>query len=145
MSTGRVAFAPLTSPQVEGERAARRSYITAYKESHPGMPCPASPKSIYRLAHLLDLPDLCRVALEHITLYLAPANVLFEYCGSLSSDYEDVKKVELDYLVDNWNAVKQESSTKTWKEMVCKGGFPNYATASIDLIMRLESKGPIKA
>lgn len=57
LTTGYIDFAPLLS---SGARSDQLYHDHAKEE--PDLPLPVSPKSVYRLAHLLELPDLEQLA-----------------------------------------------------------------------------------
>lgn len=52
--------------------------LTAANAANPRLPLPASPKSIYRLAHLLELEDLRTIALNEFSSQLQVDNAAVE-------------------------------------------------------------------
>lgn len=61
---------------------------------------------MYRLAHLLSLPDLSAQALASLSSQLTPSNVLYELFDSVSGAYDEVQKLELAYAIEHWKEVK---------------------------------------
>ncbi|GAA6022693.1 hypothetical protein JCM8202_002740 [Rhodotorula sphaerocarpa] len=59
LATRSICFAQLRSAPEQ----IRLADLTAANEANPCLPLPASPKSVYRLAHLLELDDLRAIAL----------------------------------------------------------------------------------
>ncbi|KAL8291347.1 hypothetical protein RQP46_002325 [Phenoliferia psychrophenolica] len=65
----------------------------------PRLPLPASPKAVYRLAHLLDLPKLQALALSALFATLNPSNILTEITSETSGTYDDVLDVLVKFLM----------------------------------------------
>ncbi|BGP71116.1 hypothetical protein NBRC10513v2_004481 [Rhodotorula toruloides] len=94
--TGYIAFAPLSST-CETRHA-----------------LPVSPKSTYRLAHLLELEDLQRLCLSNVQETLTPDSAAHELFDEVSVLHEAWRRVVIEYVVANWDAVH---ATKGWKEV----------------------------
>jgi hypothetical protein len=97
----------------------------------------ASPKSVYRLAHLLELPKLAQLALDNIKSQLRPANVALELFGNLAGVYDDLRKVELDYFVANYAAVKQTKTMDIVKQRAIAGELIYHSSTSMEVMERL--------
>lgn len=111
LQTEHLEFAPLLSsfndlspPSEVTQR--RHKKVTTPRPDGLSLPLPASPKSIYRLAHLLSLPDLSAQALASLSSQLTPSNVLYELFDSVSGAYDEVQKLELAYAIKHWKEVK---------------------------------------
>lgn len=91
----------------------------AYHESllnTPSLPLATSPKSMYRLAHLIDIPELQTLALAEIKRQLTVENVATSVLFTeLALSYGDVKKVALDYAAGYWWRVKVTEGYKEAK------------------------------
>ncbi|BGP48985.1 hypothetical protein JCM10450v2_004864 [Rhodotorula kratochvilovae] len=116
LETGFIRFAPLSSAaQSNGPSAilTRVEYIETARKYDPALPTPTSPKSTYRLAHLLQLEHLQQLCLAHLSGTLTAHSAAHELFDDAAVCYEDWRKVILTYVVKNWNSVSQSSS---WKE-----------------------------
>jgi len=85
LSTGFIQLAPLSSSFAAAPvpREARTAALFALHIVDPFLPVPASPESVYRLAHVLDLKQLKSMALrfvrdEALTVSTAPAELFSE-------------------------------------------------------------------
>jgi hypothetical protein len=99
----------------------------------------ASPKSVYRLAHLLDLPELCQLALDSIESQLTPFNVALELFGNLAGVYDDLRKIELDYFIANYDAVLKTTTMDVVKQRAIAGELTHYPSTSMEVMERLTS------
>ncbi|KAG0660934.1 hypothetical protein C6P46_004207 [Rhodotorula mucilaginosa] len=86
-------------------------------ETSPQVPAPASPKSVYRLAHLLDLRDLQDLALANIASQLTEENAATELFSDVASAYPEVCDVILAYVLKHWRGVLASKGWKTIKEL----------------------------
>lgn len=84
LQTGYIQFAPLSSKvttddsQSSTSTPSRAQYLADFASSHPSLPLPVSPKSMYRLAHLLELPTLQKLALDNFRSQVDSMNVIEE-------------------------------------------------------------------
>jgi hypothetical protein len=104
-----ISFVPLRSSFAPETASIDHVNDRIQKFEMTGLPS-ASPKSIYRLAHLLDMPELLELALHAIESQLTPANVALELFSDFSGVYDRVRRVELDYFIANYHAVKVNRS-----------------------------------
>jgi hypothetical protein len=86
-------------------------------ETSPQVPAPASPKSVHRLAHLLDLRDLQDLALANIASQLTEENAATELFSDVASAYPEVCDVILAYVLKHWRGVLASKGWKTIKEL----------------------------
>ncbi|KAI0726972.1 hypothetical protein C8Q72DRAFT_887095 [Fomitopsis betulina] len=100
--TGVIAFAPLRS---QG-KAARKDFITAYKEKNPHRPAPCSCKSIYRIASKLDMQDLQALALKELGTHLSKDNIVAEVFTKCASRHDDVRELGVRVLKEHWAELK---------------------------------------
>ena len=138
MSTRFIAFAPLTSLTSSSERL---SQISASIEKNPSLPAPASPKSVYRLAHYLEISELKQLALASIQRQLTVDNVAQELFGDVSQAYPEVQTILIHFAVKNWSIVKTSDAIKLAEKDLEGGEVPNPLVASIfvKLAMRLDN------
>ncbi|GJN91227.1 hypothetical protein Rhopal_004245-T1 [Rhodotorula paludigena] len=113
LETGYIRFVPLRSTCKPLDPTAKRTR-NEQVESLMGEPnetwVPVSPKSVYRLAHLLDLPQLESLALIYIKHNLTPECAAHELFDNASVLYDAWRQVVIDYVVGKWDEVSQTSS-----------------------------------
>ncbi|KAJ8292852.1 hypothetical protein OF846_004113 [Rhodotorula toruloides] len=109
LRTGYITFAPLWSTffySTSEQAQSRRSYIEAtVGRAPPTHPYPVSPKSAFRLAHLLELEPLQHLCLANLKAQLTIKCAPYELFSEMSVCYDTWRKVVLDFVVDNWDAV----------------------------------------
>ncbi|BGP09679.1 hypothetical protein JCM10049v2_005552 [Rhodotorula toruloides] len=109
LRTGYITFAPLWSTffySTSEQAQSRRSYIEAtVGRAPPTHPYPVSPKSAFRLAHLLELEPLQQLCLANLKAQLTIKCAPYELFSEMSVCYDTWRKVVLDFVVDNWDAV----------------------------------------
>ncbi|GAA6027482.1 hypothetical protein JCM8097_007883 [Rhodosporidiobolus ruineniae] len=123
-------FAPLTSTNSlsggtavspAAAKAAHLVCLRTYQSFYPSLPLPVSPKSLYRLAHFLQVPAVQKVALERLKSRLTVDNVAFELFSPFAALYEDVAEVELDFALDHIVEVRQSAGLEAVIEEIEKG------------------------
>jgi hypothetical protein len=128
LQCGYIDFAPLTSsfvsPSVSREQASQlrlESIRPPATESDSSMYNaaaslsslqPVSPKSVYRLSHLLELPSLSSLALANFTSQLTTSNVVLELFTETSACYDEISKAALDFTMKNLRAVLASQAIK---------------------------------
>ncbi|GAA5855282.1 hypothetical protein JCM5353_006135 [Sporobolomyces roseus] len=118
IGSGYIAFAPLKSIQ----RFAANSHLFNQPERPSSVPIPASPKSIYRLAHLLELPDLTDLARQCFGSQLSPQNVAFELYTDVASIYPEIRDIAIDYAVTHWAEVSESEAYREVRNRAENGG-----------------------
>ncbi|GAA5877611.1 hypothetical protein JCM1840_005857 [Sporobolomyces johnsonii] len=140
LATGYIRFAPLRSKfrsDDKGVKQARAAELDKMvSESDPRLPPPASPKSVYRLAHFLELPELLQLALDSFKSHLSPANVAYELYGDVSCSYEAVRDVALEFAVDKWKEVGEAEGTREMEQRGHADELPKGATGTSMLLAR---------
>lgn len=133
-----IKFAPLSSSrshQTKSDNPADMGVVISKEDDT----MKASPKSIYRLAHLLELPDLMQLAIDNIEARLTPSNVALEFFSEFSALYAEVRQVELDYFIDNYKAVKATGAMKLVEAQASRGVARNNFQAIMELLDRISS------
>lgn len=102
-------------------------------------PTPVSPKSVYRLAHLLEHAGLQKLCLNQISSALTVNNVASELFGDVAKAYPDVYKLEMHYVVKNWASVQKSSAMKEIESLVEKDELPGGGKVLLDLARRLRT------
>ncbi|BGP46811.1 hypothetical protein JCM10450v2_002659 [Rhodotorula kratochvilovae] len=141
LETDFIRFAPLSSActPVDGSSPpSRADRITELVEDEPDLPFPVSPKSTFRLAHLLELDRLKRMSLAELRMQLSPSNASAELFDDASVCHENWRKVVLDYVVANWDAV---SATASWKDITGRVDRDEVVGSGPILLAVMRAKG----
>ncbi|GAA5858770.1 hypothetical protein JCM8547_004980 [Rhodosporidiobolus lusitaniae] len=117
LQTGFVHFTPLSSSFPTDDFTSRQEMLSEALDEEPLLPLPVSPVSAYRLARLLQLPDLQQHCLGAIQYFLTVRNAGTELFREPSITYEDLRRVIIVWIVASWSKVKKEES---WKDMTGK-------------------------
>jgi hypothetical protein len=138
-----IRFAPLRSskdyPTTVSE--SRLQAVRIMIEANPRTSLPASPKSVYRLAHLLELKDLQEIALDNLSSQLTLRNAATELFSDVASAYPALRNVVLDFVVKNWSEVRASNSYQEIKERADADGLPTGA-AHTALLLSERMKAP---
>lgn len=122
LQTGHIRFAPLSSSL----STPRNDYLNPLLEKSPALPLPVSPKSVYRLADLLDLkatesgvspylPNLNSLALAAFRSSLTVEGAAHELFDEASVLYKDLRRAVLDFVKEKATEV---TATTGWIEMM---------------------------
>jgi hypothetical protein len=138
-----ITFAPLLSHSRTSGNSRSNSVIShtlkvsrLQDQSSALLPPPSSPKSIYRLAHLLEIDELASLALVNLLSQLTPEIAAYELYSDVSTAYSAVRDVVLDYVVDHWEEVKQAESTAEMEEKALSGELEPGAAGAAMLLAR---------
>ncbi|GAA6011349.1 hypothetical protein JCM11491_002753 [Sporobolomyces phaffii] len=148
-----IAFAPLSSTFAPDEdpfdpaSAARTARATAVveltKKAKAGLPRPVSPKSVYRLAHLLEMPELAALALANFKAQLTVDGAFHELFSDVSAAYAPVQRVAMDYVLDHWPEVKAARAVQVVENKAERGlATSAMAAIGIRLAKRLADRSP---
>ncbi|KAL8277951.1 hypothetical protein RQP46_009583 [Phenoliferia psychrophenolica] len=157
--TDSITFSPLASNYHSARELAlqqdtpfpfptRRSYLLATAppapQTDPANPGPCSAKAIYRLADKIGLPELKERAYDHIVKSLTVQNIPYEVFGSFSLRFEEIKRVEIAFLLDRWNEVRESSSLKKVFQfgLLRVGRFPGFEEVMLRILPNLEFRAP---
>ncbi|ORY43939.1 hypothetical protein BCR35DRAFT_311190 [Leucosporidium creatinivorum] len=147
--TDSITFAPLSSSyHVARESAAlagtpfpyesRRAYLLANtpfptaSTTGAGGVGPCSAKAIYRLADKIGLNELKERAFDHIVKSLTVQNIPYEVFGSFSSRFEEIKRVEISFLLERWSEAKASPSMKKVFDHLRTGRFPGTFSSAAE-------------
>ncbi|GAA5904129.1 hypothetical protein JCM6882_003953 [Rhodosporidiobolus microsporus] len=140
-TTGHLAFAPLRSSRIsEAGSSAHLDSLKTHLSSTPALPLPVSPKSVYRAAHLLELPSLTALALRDFRRQLTPAVAVAELFSPVSARYDELRAVALDYVAKSWAECNDLEEMKEGKERVRSGEVENGGALMVELMDRLEEE-----
>jgi len=104
LETGIINFSPLTS-------LLPTSYVRSSSLSSTSVPT-CSPKSMYRLSSFYEHQALKELSYTSISSQLDSRNALTELFSDLASDYEEIKSVCTQAVLDNWSFVKDSKEMK---------------------------------
>jgi hypothetical protein len=151
IGTGFIRFAPLKStytfpskaPIAEGGGPQSRAQylLESISGSKSTLPLPASPKSVYRLAHYLGLEDLTKLALNDLAKKLGPTNVTHELFGDVATNYPEVRQLCLEKMVKNWAAVSTSKTFKAAKARAEAGELDVGLILAVELMKQYGPKG----
>jgi len=127
IGTGHIDFAPLhstssaSSDSVDEKEVVKESKskkkalrreakLNALEQANGPLPPPSSPKSVYRLAHFLELPELVNLALQNFKSQLNADNAAYELFSDVASSYVEFRDIALNYVVENWKKVVKSKS-----------------------------------
>lgn len=93
-------------------------------------PLPPSPKSVFRLAHFLQLEELKALALESIRTQLTVENAVVELVSDVSRCYEDAQRVVIDFVVEHWEKVKASKGMVELERKIQADEVPEMAAVA---------------
>lgn len=111
---GRIEFAPLKSHRP----------FEIYDPNWHTMP---SAKSIYRLADKLGVDELAAKALNTIKSQLSVSNIIDELFSKFTSWFPSIRDIELEFLFDHWNEVRDSPALAAKAEEISLGAHPHAA------------------
>ena len=126
----RIEFAPLKSRA--GPK--RKDQLKTQFEANSALPAPASPKSVYRLAQILELADLKRLALRNFAAQLTPDNAANELFSDVISAFPELRESALQYVSQNWAEVKKAASWKKAEDQAARNELPASALLTAILL-----------
>ncbi|GAA5954728.1 hypothetical protein JCM3765_003870 [Sporobolomyces pararoseus] len=139
IQTGYISFSPLTSSfshlPPESRKDARIDSILSRHTLDPLLPLSASLKSVYKLAHFLSLPALQELALNELSRQLTTDNVLLELLSGITSVYDEIRKLEVDFAVENKKEVKRSKGFKDTMEKLRSNELSISGPVAADLLL----------
>ncbi|GAA5987971.1 hypothetical protein JCM10908_007294 [Rhodotorula pacifica] len=123
LQTGYIDFAAIGSTAKQ-----RQEHVKA------GLPARVSPRSVYRLAHLLRLEELQSHALDALWWRLTPTNPGSILFSSTSIAYPDLYKVVLQYVLQSWEKVHRTAEWTAITEQVADDEIPGAAAILVQVL-----------
>lgn len=114
IASNRLSFAPLSSALPRGSASSPRPQSTS-------APLPVSPKSMYRLAHKLEIPALRKLALVNFAAQLDRTNALGDYLDEVSLVHDEWRAVIYEVLVKSWTTIASSTEMIRLKEQRKRG------------------------
>ena len=136
IQSGFISFAPLSSYRAPIPAGNRPYQVQSNLQQTPPT-IPTSPKSLYALAHLLEMPSLQSMALDEIRRNVALDNAATELFSETSALYDGVRDVLLDFVVRNWPQVKITPAFREVQRRVDVGELPHAGRIFNRLFERL--------
>jgi len=133
--TGQVNFSPLTSnpPKAEEKTDDPESCRNDAKTRCP----PCSPKSIYRLAHKLQLEPLKQLAFEEIRRNLNKDNILQEVLSKFTAKHTEIREMETSVLMGyRRESAVMDALPKKMAQMM-RGEMPHCEEVLTTIMMNL--------
>ncbi len=107
MLYGFIDFAPLAqvSSAATPATAAHLARAATHAAPDPDLPLPASPKSVYKLAHFLELPDLMELALNNLKTQLTIDSALYQVVSDVAL-HDEVFDAISAFSRPRWQTIK---------------------------------------
>ncbi|TKA52492.1 hypothetical protein B0A53_04868 [Rhodotorula sp. CCFEE 5036] len=141
LQTGHIQFAPIRSsyalPPDQLATMHRASLATSLGE-HPTLPLPVSPKSVYRLAHLLERDELQKMALDSFASCLTINSAPDELFSPVSVAYDKLRKTVFDFVVDHWKEIKPTEAWQAVRAKMASGQTEGAAQILFDLFATID-------
>lgn len=140
LATGLIVFAPPTSkyndPTLPLRQSARRAELQQSASEDPSSSPRVSAKSIYRLAHYLELVELEQLALAEIKGTLLSSTVAYELFSDMAPAYETFRTIVVDFAVANWDEVKTSIAMLQMQAYIESGKITNASAVLISLAIK---------
>ncbi|KAJ3486469.1 hypothetical protein NLI96_g4229 [Meripilus lineatus] len=130
LGTGEISFSPLRSQKLPPKAV---SLENSSKEREAP---PCSPKSMYRLAHQLQLKDLQNLAFKDIKSKLTAENIFNELFSPFSARYPEIIEVEAEFLCQLPDHVILQDLSK-WADHITHGRLPHASPALVTVMQKL--------
>lgn len=93
-------------------------------------------KSAFRAAHLFEIAALKRIALAEFKRTLTADDAARELFGPLSAAHLDVRDVAMEYVITNWDKIKDSEGMKEVEKLIKDGKVEKGAEIAIELARR---------
>lgn len=138
--TSYIEFAPLLSSfRLDADPVASRKEAISKQARKAHLPRPTSPKSMYRLAHFLDIPELMELSLASLESQLTVETVAFEAFSDVAVAYDAVREIEMSYMIKNWEKVMASAGMAAVERLVAGGKLPKSSTTALKLLKLLKA------
>lgn len=118
----------------------RKEWVRDWMKHNPGHPAPCSAKAIYREADRLNLSDLKARAAQHVFQSLTVENIAYEVFSPFASIFEEIRKVEIDFFLKNWQEIRTSDAMKKVWHQIRIGRHPGFEEVWPTIAMSLEFK-----
>ncbi|GAA6043229.1 hypothetical protein JCM8097_008471 [Rhodosporidiobolus ruineniae] len=135
LHTGYIHFAPLRSSS--SSSSSRRAVLESAHADAPSLPLPISPKSAYRLSHLLGLSTLQKRCLDVFRSQVSVDNAAAELFSDTSIAYDDLRAIVRKFVKENWEEVKASDGWKECLQRIKAGEASTAAPVLAELLEQL--------
>jgi len=98
-----------------------------------------SPKLMYKLAKFYEHQTLCELAYNSIASQLDCCNALLELFSDLSANFEEIKALCIQAVLDNWKYIKDSKQMKELQEEMKSGNLESRKVGFLfDLFSKLQ-------
>jgi len=87
---------------------------------------PCSAKAMYQLADKLNLLELKARAFKHIIKSMTVQNIPHEMFSSFSARFEEVRKVQVEYFLTHWSAIRTSDAMASIWQQIRGGKHPGF-------------------
>ncbi|GAA5888916.1 hypothetical protein JCM6882_002903 [Rhodosporidiobolus microsporus] len=133
LQTGFIHFTPLSS-SLSSTFPSRTDFLSQSFIEKPALPLPVSPKSAYRLAHLLQLPDLQTRSLDAFRSSLSASNAAAELFTDSALAYDELRAVVVEVVKANWAAVRESQGWKDKTAAIKRDEVPGGGAVLVDVL-----------
>ncbi|BGP40861.1 hypothetical protein JCM10449v2_004826 [Rhodotorula kratochvilovae] len=146
MQTFYIRFSPPSSSFLPAN--IKNTRANALRDAHdedPSLPLPVSPKSVFRLAHYLELEPLETLALQHFRTHgLSLENAPVELFSELAAGHPHWRAMVLGWVVEHWDDVKTTAGWKGMMRRVAMDEVDGAGAVMVELMTSLdEMKGAL--
>jgi len=93
-----------------------------------------------------DLQELKQRAFQHIIKSLTVENIAYEMFSAFTATYEDVRKVQVSFFLDNWSEIRGSDSMRTVLQQIRQGRHPGFEEVWRVIALNLEVEArPVEA
>lgn len=141
ISTSKLDFAPLRSTfsnSTSPPASVPEDITFTSPPNSDSSPAPVSPKSIYKLAHKLEIASLSKLALENYTSQLHATNALHELFSDITI-YPEIKEAAIAACLDNWSSISGGSELQGIEARLERGELSSQKMAlALELFRKLK-------
>ncbi|GAA6006831.1 hypothetical protein JCM11491_003197 [Sporobolomyces phaffii] len=133
LETGTIDFDPLTS-------LLPASYARRAPPNPATSPPTCSPKSMYRLASLYEHQALRELSYKTIKAHLDGRNALVELSSDLAADFDEIRQLAVEAVLDNWTYIKGSREMEDVKASFAAAKGSSVDERKIGLVFELLAK-----
>ncbi|GAA5897623.1 hypothetical protein JCM5296_003741 [Sporobolomyces johnsonii] len=123
--------APSSSSALLSARRTRRYALSLIALRYPLSPPAVSPKSLYRLAHFLEIPALQSLCVTALRERLTVDNIPREMLGSLAESYQEIWDVEVKWAKERWKEVLKGEGMRAEEARMKREGATGHEVATL--------------
>ncbi|GAA5859873.1 hypothetical protein JCM1840_001775 [Sporobolomyces johnsonii] len=132
--------APTATSSLLSARRARRAALSPLELIYPSSPPAVSPKSLYRLAHFLQIPALQSLCVSALLEKLTVDTVPQEMLGNFAEVYPEVWDAELQWTRERWKKVKGGEGMRAAAERMKREGPTEHEMATLLTLFGIEGE-----